>query len=558
MNRKNLIRLGTWMISIIAVVVLARCALEPVTGGGTEGGNVVAGIFVDEKGNASAKVVVHLVPSDYNPGATEEENRVVTTRTANDGGYSFDHVLAGNYSIEAIDTSNNKQSLMTGIVVSEVNITQSTDTLRVPGTLRIKPPAANKDGYLYMPGTTILARIDTNTGYMAIDVPSTTTLPPLCYGESNALETVVLRYDLQIASGDTAVVAYPGWKYARRLYLNTTAAGADISGDVAGFPIIIRLTGSNFDFTQAKIDGSDIRFTKSDTTRLPYEIERWDPTAELAEAWVRVDTIYGNDNTQFIAVYWGNTHAADSSNGMAVFDATNGFEGVWHLGDVAEDSTCDATANRYHGVSPNTARPQIAEGVAGNCRAFDGITDFITMPNTADGKLNFPEGADYTVSAWVFLDTIDNREQAVVVKGGTQYFLMLTYVPSDSPLWDFAEFNENEGWQASFAPATNKSWTLLTGVCRGNSKFIYSNGVLVDSVPTIYSADNYSRNTSNDLTIGRFLEAVNGPNENNDDSYCFFKGSIDEVRITSAARSPDWVRLCYMNQQADDRLVVFK
>jgi hypothetical protein len=39
---------------------------------------------------------------------------------------------------------------------------------------------------------------------------------------------------------------------------------------------------------------------------------------------------------------------------------------------------------------------------------------------------------------------------------------------------------------------------------------------------------------------------------------CFFRGSIDEVRISSKARSNDWIRLCYMNQKAEDRLIQFK
>ena len=62
---------------------------------------------------------------------------------------------------------------------------------------------------------------------------------------------------------------------------------------------------------------------------------------------------------------------------------------------------------------------------------------------------------------------------------------------------------------------------------------------------------------SNDLSIGKFLPAVDMQGVV-DSSDGFFKGSIDEVRILNAAQSPDWVRLCYMNQRAEDRLVVFK
>ena len=37
----------------------------------------------------------------------------------------------------------------------------------------------------------------------------------------------------------------------------------------------------------------------------------------------------------------------------------------------------------------------------------------------------------------------------------------------------------------------------------------------------------------------------------------FFKGKIDEVCLASTARSADWIRLCYMNQNTEDRLVTF-
>jgi hypothetical protein len=38
----------------------------------------------------------------------------------------------------------------------------------------------------------------------------------------------------------------------------------------------------------------------------------------------------------------------------------------------------------------------------------------------------------------------------------------------------------------------------------------------------------------------------------------FFKGIIDKVRGTSVAPSADWVKLCYMNQKAEDALVAFR
>jgi hypothetical protein len=37
-----------------------------------------------------------------------------------------------------------------------------------------------------------------------------------------------------------------------------------------------------------------------------------------------------------------------------------------------------------------------------------------------------------------------------------------------------------------------------------------------------------------------------------------FCGCIDEVRVCRTIRSADWIKLSYMNQRPDDRLVVFK
>jgi hypothetical protein len=36
---------------------------------------------------------------------------------------------------------------------------------------------------------------------------------------------------------------------------------------------------------------------------------------------------------------------------------------------------------------------------------------------------------------------------------------------------------------------------------------------------------------------------------------CPWKGSMDECSVSWKARSPDWVRLCYMNQKQQDALV---
>ena len=173
------------------------------------------------------------------------------------------------------------------------------------------------------------------------------------------------------------------------------------------------------------------------------------------------------------------------------------------------------------------------------------------MPNTANSTLNFPDDGHFTVSAWVYLDTFDFVYRTIAAKGYEQYYLRFTSYPS-APLWEFAEFDRKSTWQSTTHPATERQWVFLTGVRDGRSQYLFYNGELVDSTIKTYSNELFSRDESNDLSIGRFLKEVTFPTEG---GYCFFKGKIDEVRISGQARSRDWIRLSYMNQRSNDRLV---
>jgi hypothetical protein len=356
MNRRCRLLLAISAACSAAALLFSCGSLQPFSGGGTEGGNTVSGVFVNDDGSALAMEKVLLVPSDYNPGAANHYNPIVTTTTADDGSYSFDHITQGNYSIEAAEPENNTRSLITGIAVNGKDFRAPFDTLRVPGAIKVFLPAIADaaNGYVYVPGTTRYARLNGATRYAVMSDLPAKPLPSICYATSADPNPVVLRYNVGIVSGDTTVVANAGWNYSRRLYLNTTASGAGVSQNIAGFPVIVRLTKDNFNFAQANAGGTDIRFSRSDTIRLPYEIERWDPVAGLAEVWVRVDSIFGNDSTQFITMYWGNAHATDSSSGAAVFDTSNGFIGVWHMN---ENPSTGAVSIKDRTVNAHDATP---------------------------------------------------------------------------------------------------------------------------------------------------------------------------------------------------------
>lgn len=91
------------------------------------------------------------------------------------------------------------------------------------------------------------------------------------------------------------------------------------------YQILVKLDGSNFDFSKAKPDGSDIRFTLNDM-ELPYWVEEWNKETNKAKIWVKVPSISANGNMELISHY-GNPSASAISNGDATFEFFDDFIG---------------------------------------------------------------------------------------------------------------------------------------------------------------------------------------------------------------------------------------
>ena len=127
---------------------------------------------------------------------------------------------------------------------------------------------------------------------------------------------------------------YATWGGARYFTINTTVTGAAVAGTLTQFPLLVRLTSPLHDdvFAQAAHDGADLRFRRGGGPSLAYEIEHWDPVAKSAAVWVLMDSVRGHDDTQTLAMHWGKPGASGRSAPANVFDSSNGFVAVWHLG----------------------------------------------------------------------------------------------------------------------------------------------------------------------------------------------------------------------------------
>ena len=332
---------------------------------------------------------------------------------------------------------------------------------------------------------------------------------------------------------------YTTWTYHQTLVLNTSASGANITGTVTSFPVLVRLTAANFSgFGSVAPLGADIRFSKSNyAVQLPYQIQRWNATNGAAEIWVLVDTIAGGSSTQSIVMHYGKSGAASQSNGPAVFSPANNFVAVWHGSD-----TSDASGNGYTLIKSGTLAKTV--GLIDSCYSFTG-SQYLSNAS----QLGHP--ATLTVSCWANVTgTTDENlvtiANAVGLRGGNG---TATHVMS-------YEYGANTFEDYANAPTmSGKGWTYVAGVFNppASSESYYFNGAVpagltsVNGMGTSNRAIVYTGTGTDSITALGAIRVGTTP--------YYLTGSLDEIRVEKVARSANWMALCFANQQANQKLV---
>jgi hypothetical protein len=543
----------------VSVVLLLRCGLSSLSssGGGTDFPNTrtVIGSLMRSDGKPSSHAQVLLMSCDFNPVAGCSSFPVLKDTTGADGRYRFSLADTGAYTITAVQLEERTRAMIYGIHVQKDTVWVDSAVMLEPGSIKVKLTEGYNpvSGYVYIPGTTAAAMLNADGDFAVLDSVPAGIIPSVNYGETDGAKPRVIRYDIPVSPDVTTEILYPLWSFAKAIFLNTTPTGAAVTVNLIGFPILVRLSSENFAFGQAQGSGDDIRFAKIDGSPLLYEIEKWDSTQAIAAIWVSVDTVFGNSGSQHIMMYWGaSTPTVSQSNGTMVFDTANGFQGVWHFSGPTGSAAIDATANRYNGAPRGNALPGSVAGNIGNANSFNG-TDFYEIPGTSHSTLNFPEHGTYSISAWVNTDSLSGEYQMIASKGDKQYNLQFKEATKN---WQFTEYQDTIGWDETASRAVPRTWVHLVGVRSGEKQYLYVNGVCADStiytLPYIPSDTTYAerrgyRNTSCNFMIGKKVDYPTW----------FFKGSIDEVRISSKSLSPEWIKACYMNQKGADMLVAF-
>ena len=320
---------------------------------------------------------------------------------------------------------------------------------------------------------------------------------------------------------------HQGWARWGSLYILTTPDGANLPAGAMekDFPLLVRLHKDFFDFTQARADGADVRFSTSAGVPLASQIEEWDSVKGAASIWVRVPVIRGNEH-QEIRVYWGKADAASESNGSAVFNKSNGYLSVWHMSGPVKDEV-GTLESKDVGTTP-------AGGIIGNARhlaAKQGIF-------CGDKITNYPTGASpHSTEAWFRPEQANGR----VLAWGNEHGQGKVVMHFQSPPHVKMECYFSGADVSSTGRMAMNEWIHVIHTYQEGDSRIYVNGVLEAT----------SKNPRSPLAIKSPARLWLGGWYHNYD----FVGDLDEVRISKVVRSADWARLQYENQKPLQTLV---
>ncbi|MGA2863714.1 MAG: DUF2341 domain-containing protein [Verrucomicrobiota bacterium] len=314
---------------------------------------------------------------------------------------------------------------------------------------------------------------------------------------------------------------YPGWQHSGSIWVLTTPEGANLPAAFSEteFPLLVRLHKDFFDFSQAKANGEDVRFSTTKGTPLVYQIEEWDATKGTAGIWVRLPTIQGNAR-QEIRLHWGKADAASESSGPDVFNESNGYLSVWHMSNPEKDEV--GTLKSKDVGTTATA------GIVGQARRFAGRQGIFC----GDKITNYPSGAgSHTSEAWFRAQT----PNAQVLAWGNEQAQGKVVMQFRSP----PHINMDCYFSGANVRGNSRlpmcQWIQVVHTYQKGDSRIYVNGLL----------DGASTNPAAPLAIKSPARMwIGGWYDNYD-----FIGDIDEVRISKVARSADWVKLQYENQK---------
>ncbi len=328
------------------------------------------------------------------------------------------------------------------------------------------------------------------------------------------------------------------WSYREQITVDPAAAGGALQGDPGRIPVLVRLHDGDFKFSDAKDDGSDIRFVASDDkTPLKSHIEKFDAVFDIGIIWVDLPALKGGEPTTFY-MYYGNPKApaADDAHG------TYGSEQVlvYHFGEKGQPPR-DWTAYANNGSAPVAT---LDSALIGSGAHFDG-TGSLSLP--VSPSLSIPAGGALTWSAWVRPADAGANEVVYADHGGAA--ALVIGLDQGKP---FVSVTGSDGTatraEAASAIAT-ATWHNIAVTAAPSLVTLYVDGQSVTTAAVTLPALNGAPSLGGDAAAAQTAGAP--------PAAAGFNGDLDELEISKATRSAGFIRVAFSNQSADTKLLRF-
>ncbi len=291
------------------------------------------------------------------------------------------------------------------------------------------------------------------------------------------------------------------------------------------FPFLVDVTDPQL-ASDAQPDGHDIVFTDDSGSKLSYEIESYDSGTGRLIAWVKVPSLSSTEDT-ILYIYFGNSETGNQEEVSGTWDGN--YMMVHHLNETA-GIHYDSTINGNDGT-PSVTVQGSAPGQIDGADNFDGTNDYVDCGNDTSLDLT----GSLTVEAWA-LFTQGALRNRIVAKDATG-------IPGKFIFWQdatgdltFQVYNSLDTWCLASIPINpDGSWMHVVGVFNTTDQRVrlYKDGIEVDSVICPGSL----KSNTEAVTLGSSANYVDN-----------FEGMLDEVRISSVARSAEWIQTSYSNQ----------
>jgi len=332
----------------------------------------------------------------------------------------------------------------------------------------------------------------------------------------------------------TVTGPYGNYAFSKPITLNTTSLG--ITSNLTSFPALLSIQTNDLIISGACTDkivypngpNYDFAFV-SGGSELYYQVESYNQVTGTLLVWVQIPTLtYAANNV--ITFNYGSPSPTVTHN-TAFYENTwaSDYLAVFHFNEASyTGSVTDGTAGGHTGATSGMTSADLVAGKIGTAYSFNGSSKKITTNAVS-------VTGTFTLSAWVNLSAtgldqkvMTNQTSAGGASGGYKLAVYSTNIP------------ESESGLAVNRPSTPNptafatgAWHYIQSVYTGTTLSTYVDGAQYKILTT---STNPTANPNLYIGVGE------------GGTILYFDGIIDEPRVSNVAKTADWIKAEYVDQ----------